>query len=351
MKTRLALNVILTVLIIAFISFGATFALFSDTTVNSANSFSAGTLVIDSVTPQGTVFSTDMQYANLAPGDTGEGTLTVVNNGTLDALVNISGFIYDTETNPASLFAGTSPLALSETNGTVPIPAGGTADFVINYNFPVNADNTYQGRTGTATINVYAVQARNNSGVVNTQGWTLLSDSGATVEFTGGPTGGTSAYFVTGSQPYAWAEIRNPLFAGIELSSLSNLSYQTYVISSALAQVAPWMILDIDTNDDGEWDDLLYFEPQDQLQDVMPGQWQTWDALTGKWWSSDGVAGMTSGNPRQLAEYLNVYPNAKIVNYTAGGGVRVAAGFQSTPWEFVGFADNITVGSAFFDFE
>jgi len=350
MKTRLTLSVALIVLIIVIMGFGVTFALFTDSAQSSTSALAAGTLVIDSVTPQGAVFSTDIHYSNLAPGDTGSGTLTVINNGSLDALVSISGFVYDTDTNPASLFGGATPLALSETNGIIPISAGGTADFTINYSFPSDAGNSYQGNFGTATINVHAIQAP-NSGTVNSQGWTLGTGYGAGGGFTSGPTGGTSAYFVTGSQPYGWAEIRNPNFTGTQLSSLSALSYMTYVSGSAVSQVAPWMILNIDINDDGEWDDLLYFEPQDQGQSVLLNQWQTWDALNGSWWSVDGVAGMTSVNPKAISEYLNVYPNAKIVNSSAGGGVRVAAGFQSVPWNFVGYADNITVGGSFFDFE
>lgn len=135
---------------------GGTFALFTSTASNEGNTFTAGTLTIEDVTG-GAAFSQSLYFDNLAPGDSENAALTIRNTGSLDAFVRISGV-----TTSGALFEGDYPLTFSYDGATAVIPAGGTETFEISYSFPLEAGNEYQGATGTADINVQAVQVRNN---------------------------------------------------------------------------------------------------------------------------------------------------------------------------------------------
>jgi spore coat-associated protein N len=136
---------------------GGSLALFSSTAANEGNTFTAGTVVINSL-PTGAVFATSTNIGNMAPGDQDNKVLTVTNNGTLDAWVKIS----DIATS-GDLFVGVTPLAVTFDGGAVLIAAGQSHDFNVGYSFPLAAGNEYQGDSGTVTFNVAAVQDRNNT--------------------------------------------------------------------------------------------------------------------------------------------------------------------------------------------
>lgn len=150
---------------------GGTFALFSGTASNEGNTFTAGTVAISSVTAQGKIFAGDLYFDNLAPGDSGTKTLTIKNNGSLDAWVKLDGYTHNGEgtldpnnKKAGDLFIGSNPLTLQLDSKFVRVPAnGGEASFNVSYSFPSAAGNEYQGTSGSATIKVKAVQARNNT--------------------------------------------------------------------------------------------------------------------------------------------------------------------------------------------
>jgi phosphotransferase system IIB component len=202
------------------------------------------------------------------------------------------------------------------------------------------------------------------------------------------PLGRGSVEFRVGSDGDASAEVRQPNFAGTLLpnpnpspapaavNELSGLSYSTYAQSGGSGGQAPYIILNIDNNNDGAFDDRLFFEPVYQNGTystvdpsitlpnqcpgagpncVTPGQWQTWDALNGGWWSLN--AG-TFGPPlTTLKFYRSQNPDARIVNTETGdGGVRIVTGGGAGAWDnFVGNADafSISVGedTTIYDFE
>ncbi|MCA1055231.1 CalY family protein [Rossellomorea aquimaris] len=145
---------------------GGTFALFTDTAANTGNTFTAGTLTLDDVSG-GAIVSQAVNFDNLAPGDSGTVSMTVENNGTLDAWVKID----DTATNASKtgdLFGGDTPLSLTLDTDVVRVPAGGQTTFDVDYAFPLGADNSYQGDTGSFEVVVQAVQARNNTNGTDT---------------------------------------------------------------------------------------------------------------------------------------------------------------------------------------
>ena len=214
-----------------------------------------------------------------------------------------------------------------------------------------------------ASISVSAVLAQTTVVVspIHMDGWDWYVTSADGIgEFVAGPDtppmGVGSAHLFTGTQGDWSAEIRNTDYAGTELSDLTALSYWTYV-TQWNGQQAPYIILHLDLDGDGAWDDLLFFEPAYQtptsgnpsLPDQgLPtlNQWQDWDALVGGWWSLNSIAGATPGTGvKSLADYLAVEPDAVIVNTAAGlGGIRLVVGWASSTDVFNGYVDGFTIG-------
>jgi len=140
---------------------GGTFALFTDTATNAGNTFTAGTLVLEDVT-DGTAVSQTVYFDNLAPGDSEPFFVTVRNNGTLDAWVKIDKDKTN-ESMVGELFAGDYPLEIGFDDTAVLVKAGEEVNLNLTYLFPLEADNTYQGASGSFDLVVQAVQARNNT--------------------------------------------------------------------------------------------------------------------------------------------------------------------------------------------
>lgn len=174
-------------------------------------------------------------------------------------------------------------------------------------------------------------------------GWTVTDVGVATHAFQFGPAtppigDGSLKFSIPNSDDYTVA--RNSDYAGVKLSDISELSYDTYITSYSNGQ-APYLSFKVDNNNDGNYDDVLYFEPTYQSGiysgDVVPNQcvgheatcailntWQHWDALNGGWWTeSDGAGGPPL---HTLAGYIAAHPTSTIVNDGALGGVRVIGG-------------------------
>lgn len=195
------------------------------------------------------------------------------------------------------------------------------------------------------------------------QGWQIQGDPGTSVAFVDGPStpplGSGSVRMQIPADGDLFTNLRHPGYAGTPLASLTDLDYYTYVTTNMGGQ-APYLILNVDTNNDGVTDDLLFFEPVyqngaysgDPVPNqcvgnplcVTPGQWQHWNALVGGWWSgNDGFGGPPL---HTLAGYEALHPGTKIVNREDGaGGVRIAAGGGAGAWDnFDGNADAFTIG-------
>lgn len=140
-----------------------TFALFTDSATNTQNTFSSGKLDINLDKADGTKY---FNVTNIAPGDTGSAKVTVFNDGTLDLKYDIA------ETLTGGLTEGATPLKITikDSKGTVIIPgdnnrvlaAGKSEDLTVEYTLPLNADNTYQGKTATLGLTVIGEQTKNN---------------------------------------------------------------------------------------------------------------------------------------------------------------------------------------------
>lgn len=138
-----------------------TSALFTSSTSNQGNTFTAGTVVVTDKTG-GTLASQEVNFGNLAPGDHNSLKMAVKNEGTLDEWVKIDRASTD-QTKAGELFSGSTPIGLSYSDEVILLHPGETHKFTVDYNFPSTADNSYQGKTGSFNVVVDAVQDRNNT--------------------------------------------------------------------------------------------------------------------------------------------------------------------------------------------
>ena len=183
-----------------------------------------------------------------------------------------------------------------------------------------------------------------------------LGVGSAKLETGGGESGGSCA-----------AQLRNHTYAGMKVSSLSTLSYSTYVIQNN-GQQAPFLTLYVNNegNANGPVQDKLFFEPPYQNPEegnpALPDQgkvafkeWQSWNAIEGGWYDEDEELGTPGDGVKALAGYFLLHPEAVIVNPSFGGGVRVAVGEASETDQFNSAVDAFAIGfggsSTTFDFE
>ena len=246
-------------------------------------------------------------------------------------------------------------------------------------NFLGAADNFTIGVLGVNTT--YDFEAAAATVVTVTQptpdGWTLqvVDDDGDTVTtgsatFVAGPAtpplGDGSLQFTLGTEGEDGVQARQIGYDGQFLRDLNQLIYSTYVQTPGSGGQAPYIILDVDLNNDGVRDDLWFFEPVYQTGAFCPsnpqpavatGTWQTWDASNGCWYSLFGTAGTGPGiNVRPLSVLLDAEPDARLSTNIAGGSFRIVTGFGDLAWDnFVGNADALTVSflgtTTTFDFE
>jgi predicted ribosomally synthesized peptide with SipW-like signal peptide len=138
---------------------GGTFALFTSQVSNTGNTFAAGNVSIQDTTG-GKAVNVEGKVNFLLPGDTGTGYVKVKNNGNVASWVHLASV----ENKQGGLFAGSNPVALDIHDKSAQLlQPGEEKSFAVDYNFDVNADNSYQNATGTFDIKVQAVQAKNNT--------------------------------------------------------------------------------------------------------------------------------------------------------------------------------------------
>lgn len=178
MKKRFMLS-LMTVALVALLASGATFALFTDTTSNNSNTFSAGTVTLDDP-----VF-TIADITGLAPGDTGSEEWTVSYSGSLDAYLGLdtklSGDLATpNHTGSDGILANGDCLTVTITDNKThnasnaydnnadnqlvgKFSQNDTVTFTVEWELPLGANNGYQGDSATLEMLVHAVQADNNS--------------------------------------------------------------------------------------------------------------------------------------------------------------------------------------------
>lgn len=147
---------------------GASFALFTASTTNANNTFSSGTVTI------GNLAGCSNTIANIAPGDSGNFTCSVTYSGSLDAWLGLNTNFNGALTNcdganslQTTIMRGLQTFnnnsATNQVVGTVPVTGGTTVNFFVSWNLPLAAGNACQGESATLTLQVNAVQSKNNT--------------------------------------------------------------------------------------------------------------------------------------------------------------------------------------------
>lgn len=198
----------------------------------------------------------------------------------------------------------------------------------------------------------------------NAQGWSLLEYDGGTVGYAPSPAplagGGAESLALTAGAWPSGAEAMNWSWDGYKVAALHELSYWTYVTQYVSGQ-APYLIINVDLDDDGFVDKSLWFEPVYQTGgypgDAVPNQgpvalntWQKWDALAGGWWDSpdeDPALGPWDVTPHYgppvytLATIIADHPDAVLRNTEHYAAIDLVGGYGV---QMSGYADLLTVG-------
>src|SRR4029079_6153028 len=102
---------------------------------------------------------------------------------------------------------------------------------------------------------------------------------------------------------HAPCELPQRAFNRMLRSSLAGLQYSTYRTQDGSGGQMAYVMLNIDLDNNGTTDDILFFEPVYQRPasnpalpdqgDPQTGVWLNWNATVGGWWSLNSGAGLT----------------------------------------------------------
>ncbi|MCW3490441.1 CalY family protein [Dethiobacter alkaliphilus] len=153
MKTRMLMSMMVIALVAALVG-GATFAVFTDSSSNTANTFSAGTVELTI----GTETTDAVALDNMAPGDVISGSFAVENTGSLELYyvvsANASGDLF-------GLDADAAVVTITE-GGSGVLDSDETAVVSYTVELPLAAGDNYQGVSGDLQFDVEAVQTANH---------------------------------------------------------------------------------------------------------------------------------------------------------------------------------------------
>lgn len=164
-----------------------------------------------------------------------------------------------------------------------------------------------------------------------------------------------------------FVRMRNTGYSGLLLSSITQLSYSTFVQKADSKLDAPFIVLQVDADGDATEDTHMVFNLKFQnpkyTKDtgvkwqgpIRKKVWQTWDALHGAWFTGLEKDPEAGAPMYSLSSFISTHPNARIVNDKSGGGVRLQAGGIPMADNFLGNADAFTIGingqTIVYDFE
>lgn len=165
LKKRLAKSLV-TVAAISSLVAGGSFALFTASTGNQGNTFTAGTVTL------GSPVSVQVPLNPLAPGDSGTADVSVNYTGNLDAWVGfdatLTGDLAHELTVTAAGTTVTTAGIQNQVIGTAAVSTGATVIVPVDYELDLDADNADQGKSATLNITIKAVQADHNNNTGNT---------------------------------------------------------------------------------------------------------------------------------------------------------------------------------------
>lgn len=163
---RLSMS-LLAVGLISLVVSAATFALFSATTTNVNNTFTAGTVTL------GTPATTLVNVTNIAPGDSGSGTYSVEYTGSLGAWLGLDTALSGDLTTcdgggrfVVNISDGANAYSANAANqviGAVPVSTGTVVTLTANWALALAAGNDCQADSAQLSMMVHAVQSANNT--------------------------------------------------------------------------------------------------------------------------------------------------------------------------------------------
>lgn len=200
-------------------------------------------------------------------------------------------------------------------------------------------------------------------GTLQSSGWTTedpFADNraGGSLELNttfGAPSGyGERALVLGTTEGTSKAQLAKPFPAPVTLTTLDELSYQTFraTTSTATAGQLPAITMTIDYNGISEagGQAVITYEPQYQTGGaaaVQQGVWQSWDAFNGGvWWSAQDIPGLATATTTRftLAQLDDAKEMALIEGYaitqgTGNAGLTAAVdafNFDGTVYDFEG---------------
>ena len=206
----------------------------------------------------------------------------------------------------------------------------------------------------------------------NLQGWVKEEQYFGKISFTNGPSKpplqkGSLEFYAPVNGRRRFVRMKNTGYSGLLLSSITQLSYSTFVQKADSKLDAPFIVLQVDADGDGTEDTHMVFNLKFQnrkytkdtgvkLQGPIHKKvWQTWDALHGAWYTWLEKKPETGAPIYSLSSFISQHPNACIVNDKSGGGVRLQAGGIPMADNFLGNADAFAIGiygkTTVYDFE
>lgn len=240
---------------------------------------------------------------------------------------------------------------------------------------------------GSTTIFSQSIVTVTNS---NPHGWVKEEQYLGKIRFTNGPSKpplqkGSLEFYAPVNGHARFVRMKNTAYSGLLLSSITQLSYSTFVQKADSKFDAPFIVLLVDADGDGLEDTHMFFDPRNQntgdtkgiptkygwfnpkdtndraikwQHTVLQKIWQTWDALNGGWvtWSVGEKTADLSPPLYSLSSFIAKNPNARIVNDDkGGGGVRLQSGGIPMADNFLGNADAFAIGingkTTIYDFE
>jgi hypothetical protein len=148
---------------IAALSIGASFSLFTATQPGASQTFTAGTVSLNS--PQTATCTTTV--TNMEPGDVGTCDFGVYYGGTLPAYIGAEATATGnlapelTFTINAAPQTSSTPVVIGNT-GAPPVNTSTEYMADVAYTLSISAGNSYQGQSAVVTVTFYAVQCSNN---------------------------------------------------------------------------------------------------------------------------------------------------------------------------------------------
>ena len=192
----------------------------------------------------------------------------------------------------------------------------------------------------------------------STYGWTFAQDNStpggtAFVDGPASPPMGTGSAQLTTNLPTDGPILFKEDYKGTKLSDITALQYSTYRTAptdpNSVLAIALQFNVDSDLTDaNNTYQGRLVFEPYQGAPagTVVPGTWQTWNALNGRWWGSGNPltrpisAFCPQSNPCTWTQIITQFPNAGI--HATFGAVVFKAGSGWAPFD--GNVDAFTIG-------